>query len=112
MAGVHAASRWARLRDLIGADAAAALVAQRGGHQVVVPTTVRAECLLTQLAGEIAMRRVVFELSGAVVYVPLRSRNADRDRRIREEAAGGQSAAELSHRYGLSVRQLRNILRG
>ena len=106
-----ARSRWARLRELIGTDAAAVLVSKRGGHQVVIPTTVRAESLLVQIAGDAAMRRVVHELQGATVYVPRWFHAADRNSHIREAAVRGERVIEIAARFGLSVRQVRNILR-
>ena len=87
------------------------LVSKRGGHQVVIPTTVRAESLLTQIAGEAAMRRVVYELQGTVVYVPRWAHAADRNSQIREAAARGGRVVEIAERFGLSVRHVRNILR-
>ena len=113
MPAARGGSRWGLLRALAGDEVAAMLVERFGGRNVVIPRTVRGEHWLTRVLGEEAMRKVVHELEGARVYVPQRSLpRSERNRQLRSDSRSGASAASLAARYGLSQRQVRNILTG
>ena len=75
---------------------------------------------LISVLGEDAMRRLVAEYGGELIYVPQHMPVPDRDERIREQftsalQAGGtcmSSYTECAEVYGLSVRRVQEIVAG
>ena len=96
----------------LAGDAADVIVGRHAGRTITIPTRVDENHWLARLLGDDVMRQVVFSLGGTRIYVPQAPAREARNRRIRELAREGFSAAALAERYGLSQRQVRGVLRG
>lgn len=104
--------RLARLAELIGLSATLRLVEARGGTRVYVPERATGDHWLARLVGLPALTLLVehyqnesLELDRGAAAV-----RAARDRRMAGEHAEGASTASLALQYGLTQRQVFNIL--
>ena len=111
MTETRGGSRWGLLRSIVGDAAAGEIVAARAGRTIQIPRRLREDHWLTLLCGPAAAAAAIRALEGARIHVPMTVDRAERDRAIRANAEAGASASVLAAGWGLSVRQIRNILR-
>jgi len=104
----------AELVELVGLQAALRIVERWGGIRFYVPEAqhLRPTHPLVKAVGAQAARAIAEHFGREEILVPraVRLLRAARDRRIRAEHAGGDSASVLSLRWHLSLRQVRYIL--
>lgn len=105
-----------RVAEHIGLPATLRLVEARGGISIWVPTTDRCtpEHYLSRLIGFAALLALAELHGGEELEIPraVAAVRAVRDARIREQYDGGKSQWDLALEYGLTERQIRNILNG
>jgi Mor transcription activator family len=100
------------LADLLGSHRAAnALLQAAGGQMLYVPTRLRAETKLARMIGLHATHRLMSQWAGQQLRLPglVAKMRFQRDAKIRQ-AAVGTSPDQLARQYGLTVRQIYNIL--
>lgn len=98
------------LAELLGEQGLAALCAARGGRRAYIPCSIGPGHWLAELLGPEAAERVAFHYGGCRIDVPLRPPPADRDARICELRAAGESVAAIAAETGVSRRQVYRIL--
>lgn len=100
------------LAHLMGSRRAAnALLQVAGGQMLYVPTRLRAETKLARMIGLHATQRLMNQWAGQQLRLPglAAKMRFQRDAKIRQ-AAAGTSPDQLARQYGLTVRQIYNIL--
>lgn len=97
------------LEALIGPEALRALSEARGGRRVYVPQKVRASHWLAARIGRAAADALAWRYGGCRIEIPSH-RRSERDGAIRRDRAAGCSVAEIASKWGLSERQVYNIL--
>lgn len=99
------------LEGLIGSEGLRALSITHGGRRVYVPRKVRASHWLAVRIGQAAADALARQYGGCRIEIPS-SRRSERDGAIRRDRAAGCSVAEIASKWGLSERQVYNILSG
>lgn len=100
------------LRRLLGDESAQALGERYGGTYLSVPRHYRADHPLVLLLGADAATRLIDRFGGTQVYIATSGARDRRNDELRRGHQAGASAAELAREHGLSVRQIRRIIRG
>ncbi len=100
------------LVDLIGLTAALAIVEERGGIRLYVPTRVSRDHWLAKTIGPRAFGTLVDVYAGEEIDVP---RCVDALRAVRElaiinDARAGLSQAQLARKYGYTERGIRKLM--
>jgi len=105
------------LADLIGLPAASVLVKTYGGTVIQIPSGRKAEgkrlCELVQVLGFDAAEALILNYGGEHFTVPRCQADwrADRDRQMIAEYNAGMKPGSLARRYGMTDRNVRNILK-
>lgn len=101
------------IKEMIGDQATAKLVAQHGGGRLYIPGTLKPEHPLFQLLGQENARRLSGEFGGLRVEIPLAFmlRIEQRNKLILADCAAGMSQRELALKYHLTERSIRNCTR-
>jgi len=105
----------AALVALIGRRLAMALMAHMNGigpGYMYVPMRPKAGHLLVQIVGLVAAEKLCAVYGGRTIRVPQCDalRRARRDGEIRRMAAEGKPQTEIARRFGMTDRQVRNVL--
>ena len=100
------------IAEIIGLPATLTLVRAYGGTRLYVPNRFDPDHPIVKLIGHELAARFFTAYRGEQIDVPKGevAVKAARDRRIRAARADGQTHARLAIRYGLSERQIRNIV--
>lgn len=109
----HLPESVARLVEVVGVDAAMAIVEERGGIRLYTPVKADPEHWLADRLGMVAFQKLVDEYQGEEIEVPrcLEALRAAKDALIAADAEAGASDAELARRYGYTERGIRNVRR-
>lgn len=101
------------LVDVVGLDAALAIVEARGGVAFYVPVTARPDHWLAGIIGLPALEKLVAYYQGDEIEVPrcAAALRAAREQQIAAEYAAGDSNATLARRYGYTERGIRKLRR-
>ena len=102
---------FAEVVDVVGADAAKALMARYGGQEVTLPSRQPSEPL-RELIGSVAARRLVGEFGGLKLYIPTNARpeREERNRKIVEARRRGLLIADIAREFGLTERTVFYVL--
>lgn len=108
----HLPPRAVELLDVIGLEPLRALVGRWGGTRLYVPQPVPPEHTLAHHLGAEAANALADRFGGDYLVVPrcAAALRAARDADIRRCYTGGESAARLARRHGLTERQIWRIL--
>ena len=101
------------IEEVAGREAALGLAGRYGGRHVQIPRRARAGHALADLVGPAALAKLVQRYGGCRLYIakaPSAAR-ARRDAAIAARRAAGETVATLARAYGLSERQIWNVLR-
>ena len=101
------------LRDLIGINATLKLVESWGGIHLKVPGHYRDDHHLVRIIGQAATVKLVQHYGATPLYIPRAARlvQALRNIEIAERYDNNVSAERLAREYGISERQIWNILK-
>lgn len=104
--------RLAQLAETIGLAATLRLVECRGGTKIYVPESATAEHWLARTIGVAALQKLVDAYRGDMLEIDRAAAavRAARDREIIARYAAGESTATLALAFGLTQRQIFNIL--
>lgn len=106
----------AKLADVIGSDNTMALLhharCDEGRRFVRVPLRPRRGQVIVELIGMEAAAKLSNEYGGRVIHLPKLKAidRAQRDAEIKRMAAEGLSKAEIASRFGITARQVGNLL--
>ena len=105
-------SRFLQVRHLIGEFNPDALCDAMGGCDVVIPRSTETSAPFDRLLGKKLADAVKKQFGGQTVYVPYQIGvgKSQRDADIRGRRSGGCTIAELSRRFRLSQRRVRQIV--
>lgn len=100
------------IRQFIGDEATAKIVARYGGTIIYIPLKLKCEHPLSQLLGEGAAKRLADEFSGLTVEVPrdLTLQLAQRNNLIQADRDAGMTQSQLALKYRLTQRTIRKII--
>lgn len=109
----HLPASVTELVDVVGMDAALAIVDARGGIAFYVPMTAQPGHWLATLIGMIALEKLAAYYQGDEIEVPrcAAALRAVREQQIAAEHAAGDSNATLARRYGYTERGIRKLRR-
>lgn len=101
------------LVEILGYRTAMALCRSAGGSAVFVPRRADSDCRLVELIGKGNVAKLIHRFGGKEIKLPnlAAMERADRDAMIRELHAQGVPQVKLALRFGLTPRQVRNIIR-
>jgi hypothetical protein len=105
----------AALVALIGRRLAMALIAHMNGSgpgYVYVPMRAKTGHVLVGIIGPVATEKLCAKYGGRTLRVPQCNalRRADRNSEIQRMAAEGKTQTQIGRRFGLTDRQVRNVL--
>ena len=102
------------LVELVGLQVTLTLVEHYGGVRLYVPVKYDPEHVLAKQIGHQAALKLIEMYRGDRFDIPRaeKAMRAVRDWKIREQYWGGKSQRQLAREYGLTDRQIRNILAG
>ena len=105
-------TRFARLALFIGEFNANNLCDEVGGQDMIIPRSEDKYTPFDRLFGAKLAREVKAKFGGLVVYVPRQvgSGHVDRNADICSRRNAGWTVAELSQRFNLTVRRIRQII--
>lgn len=101
------------LVDVVGIEAALAIVEARGGVRFYVPYTASPDHWLVGVIGMLALEKLAAYYQGEEIEVPrcATALRAAREQQIAAEHSGGDSNATLARRYGYTERGIRKLRR-
>ena len=98
------------LKELIGWSATMKLSEHYGGRRVWIPGTCRDDWDVALLIGREAALRLCWRFKGTGLYISKVGARRQRNQGVVRDHSGGASVASLSRTYGLTQRQIWNIL--
>lgn len=107
----------AKLSELIGSDGTIALIEYArqgdGKRHIYVPLRPKPGNNLVQLIGMEAAAKLAKEFGGQVIELPKYKAidRAQRDQQVKNMAAAGLTLKKIAKTFGLTVRQIQNLVR-
>ena len=100
------------IKNLIGTTATLALVEHYGGRHIKVPSHFHDDTRLGRVVGHRSLVAMIEAYGGSTIYIGKadRAMRAVRNMEISARYEGGTTARELAGLYGLTERQIWNIL--
>lgn len=98
------------LKELLGQEAAEALMQKRGGVDIFVPQKITAEHALAKLLGVAAAARLCNAYAQTYITVPNGRKQKPKNGAARELLAKGVPARDVALELGLTERYVRDIL--
>lgn len=100
------------IRQFIGDEATAKLVARYGGTIIYIPIKLKCDHPLSQLLGEDTAKKLADEFGGLAVEVPrdLTLQLVQRNNLIQADRDAGMTQSQLALKYRLTQRTIRNIV--
>jgi len=101
------------LVDVVGVDAALAIVHERGGVRLCVPRYARTDHWLVTVVGIDALEALVEVYAGEEIDIPrcVDALRALREQQIYNDYIDGSTQAALARKYGYTERGIRKLLR-
>jgi Mor family transcriptional regulator len=99
------------IKEKMGCEVTAKLVAQYGGTTIYIPQKIKIEHPLCQLLGREISQQLSSEFGGLLVDInrEVAEERARRNKMIREDHAAGMSQREAALKYKLTTRHIREI---